>query len=155
MPYNNIVEGPSVVVAKAVAPVAAAAAVGAPAAEEVAAPTAPAAPAAPASAAPAGMYTLKLQMPDGETSFHIPPDSYILDHVDEIIDENEALGDLPYACRAGSCSACAAKVLSGTVDNSDGSFLDDDQKAAGFVLSCTSYVLTDAEIKTHVEDDLY
>ena len=48
-----------------------------------------------------------------------------------------------------------AKVLSGTVDNSDSTFLDDDQKAAGFVLTCTSYIKSDAVLQTHAEEDLF
>jgi len=93
--------------------------------------------------------------PNGEIKIDCPQDAYLLDYVDEIVDENEALADLPYACRAGSCSACAAKLISGEVDNSDGSFLSEEQRAQGFVLTCTSYIKSDVVLKTHAEDDLF
>lgn len=96
---------------------------------------------------------MTLKTPDGDLTLECPPNAYLLDHIDEL--EDDAYADLPYACRAGSCSACAAKVISGSVDNSDATFLSPEQIDAGFVLTCTTYIKSDAVLQTHAEDDLF
>lgn len=75
-----------------------------------------------------------------------------------LLDALEELGvSLPYGCRYGGCISCAAKLLEGEVDQSDGVALNRRQLADGYVLLCVARPKSDCMLDVGVEshDKLY
>ncbi len=60
-------------------------------------------------------------------------------------------GDPPYSCKSGVCSTCKAKLLEGKVDMDANYALEDDEVAAGYILTCQSHPVTD-KVKVSYDD---
>jgi ring-1,2-phenylacetyl-CoA epoxidase subunit PaaE len=51
--------------------------------------------------------------------------------------------EAPYACKAGVCSTCRAKLLDGEVDMAANFALEDYELQRGYILTCQAYPITD------------
>ncbi|KAH7522312.1 ferredoxin C 1, chloroplastic [Ziziphus jujuba] len=60
---------------------------------------------------------------------------------------------VPHDCKLGVCMTCPARLISGSVDQSDG-MLSDDVVERGYALLCAAYPRSDCRIKTIPEDEL-
>jgi ring-1,2-phenylacetyl-CoA epoxidase subunit PaaE len=57
-----------------------------------------------------------------------------------VLDAANATGaDLPYACKAGVCSTCRARLIEGKVEMNVNYSLEQDEIDAGFILTCQSH----------------
>ncbi|WP_227871701.1 2Fe-2S iron-sulfur cluster-binding protein [Flavobacterium kingsejongi] len=76
---------------------------------------------------------------------------------DYILNAAEEQGiDLPYSCRCGADSSSLAKQLSGSpADQSEQTFLNEEQIDAGWVLLDVASPTSDCTFLTHQEENLY
>lgn len=61
-----------------------------------------------------------------------------------ILEAGNAQGaELPFSCKAGVCATCKAKVIEGEVEMDTNHALEDYEVAAGYVLSCQCFPISD------------
>ncbi len=97
-----------------------------------------------------GRFTITLANRGGQ-SFEVDGDEPLLDTL-----EQHGVS-LPYGCRYGGCISCAAKLLDGEVDQSEGVALNGRQMYDGYVLLCVARPQIDCTLEVGVEshDKLY
>ena len=98
----------------------------------------------------AGRFTITISNQGGR-SFEVSADEPLLDTL-----EGHGVS-LPYGCRYGGCISCAARLLDGAVDQSDGVALNGRQLFDGYVLLCVARPQSDCTLDVGVEshDKLY
>lgn len=84
--------------------------------------------------------------------------TYEVDHRKPLLSSLRDHGiDLPYGCRYGGCITCAAKLVSGKVNQKAQVALNNRQINDGYVILCVARPLTDCTLEIGVEshDRLY
>ena len=97
----------------------------------------------PVSAGPSLEASVTVIQDGVEFDFRLPSDgSTLLDAA------MRAGADLPFSCKGGVCSTCKAKVLEGEVDMEVNYGLEEDEVAAGYVLTCQAHPKTNRVVVT-------
>lgn len=92
-------------------------------------------------------YSVQLEHSGGITTLEVPQGESILSVA------VDAGLDVPHDCKLGVCMNCAARLVSGQVDQSAG-MLSDDVKEKGYVLLCCALPQGDVEVKVIEEEEL-
>jgi ferredoxin len=94
-------------------------------------------------------YTVQIQHQGNTHTLTVPEDQTVLAAA------QDAGLDLPFSCSAGVCTTCAAQILEGTVDQSDGMGIGPEIRDQGYALLCVAYPRSDLKIETEKEDRVY
>ena len=62
---------------------------------------------------------------------------------------------LPFSCRNGCCTTCAVKIISGTIDQSNGIGLSKQMQENGYGLLCIAISNGPAVLETQDDDEVY
>jgi ferredoxin len=94
-------------------------------------------------------YTVEIQYQGATHTLTVPNDQTVLAAA-------QAAGlELPFSCSAGVCTTCAAQLLEGTVDQSDGMGISRELQQQGYALLCVSYPRSNLKIETEKEEVVY
>jgi len=94
-------------------------------------------------------YKVEIQHQGQTHTIEVPEDKQILPTA-------SAAGiDLPSSCNAGVCTTCAAQILEGTVEQTDGMGISPELQKDGYVLLCVAYPRSDVKIESEKEDIVY
>lgn len=94
-------------------------------------------------------YTVEIHHQGTTQTITVPEDKTVLAAA------QDAGLDLPYSCSAGVCTTCAALVVEGEVDQTDGMGVSPDLQAEGYALLCVAYPRSDLKVETEKEDIVY
>ncbi|GMY27405.1 ferredoxin C 1, chloroplastic-like [Fagus crenata] len=92
-------------------------------------------------------YKVVIEHEGHSTELEVEPDETILA---KALDSGLSV---PHDCKLGVCMTCPARLLSGSVDQSEG-MLSDDVVERGYALLCVAYPSSDCHIRTIPEDEL-
>jgi ferredoxin len=95
------------------------------------------------------IYTVEILHQGKTHTIQVPDDKTILKAALE-----QGL-ELPSSCNAGVCTTCAAQLISGTVEQSEGMGISPDLQVEGYALLCVSYPRSDIKLETEKEDVVY
>ncbi|MBD2167271.1 2Fe-2S iron-sulfur cluster binding domain-containing protein [Calothrix membranacea FACHB-236] len=94
-------------------------------------------------------YTVEIIHQGESHTLQVPENETILAVADQ------AGLELPSSCHAGVCTTCAGKIISGSVDQTDGMGVSPELQKQGYVLLCVAKPLSDIKVETEKEDTLY
>ncbi|BCL37025.1 2Fe-2S iron-sulfur cluster-binding protein [Nostoc sp. MS1] len=94
-------------------------------------------------------YTVEILHQGKTHTLQVPEDKTILSVADE-----QGL-ELPSSCHAGVCTTCAGKLITGTVDQTDGMGVGPELQKQGYVLLCVAYPRSDIKVETEKEETVY
>ena len=84
--------------------------------------------------------------------------AYVVDHRQPLLNSLREQGvDLPYGCKYGGCISCAAKLISGEVNQTAQVALNNRQINNGYIILCVARPMSDCTLEVGVEshDKLY